>query len=261
MTRTLAGRTILVTRPRNQAGSFSNMLAERGATVIESPTIEVVPLDPAPLDAAIQRLESYDWLIFTSVNGAEVFFQRIRPETPLPPICSIGPATTRRIRSRGGEVALQPELYQAEGVLEALARRCGGRLSGKRFLLPRARVARELLPDRLTAAGAKVDVIPVYETVAPPAAREHLRDSLRQAPPDLATFTSSSTVRNFWELAGDLEAARTLRCAVIGPVTRDAARDCGLEVVCMPERSTVPDLVEAIEAYFLRAGAPAESPL
>ncbi len=255
---TLTGRTILVTRPRTQAGSFTALLLERGAQVVEVPTIAVVPLDPAPLDAAIRHLQNYDWLIFTSVNGVEFFFRRLPRDAGLPPICSIGPATSRRVEALGGKVALQPEIYQAEGVVEALRQRCGGRLEGLRFLLPRAKVAREVLPRRLESLGAKVDVIPVYETTAPPDARQRLQQALQESPPDLVTFTSSSTVRNFFELAGDWVEPDSLRCAVIGPITGDTAREYGARVVCMPERSTVPDLVDAIEDYFRRiAGAEA----
>lgn len=258
MTSSLAGRTILVTRARNQAGSFTSLLTARGARVVEIPTIELVPLDPAPLDAAIHRIHDYDWLIFTSVNGVEIFFQRLPAEVALPPICCIGPATSRRVESKGGKVALEPKIYQAEGVLEALQQTCGGRLAGMRFLLPRAQAARELLPSQLESLGARVDVIPVYETVAPPDARQRLRQVLEESPPDLVTFTSSSTVRNFFELAGDCPNIDRLRCAVIGPITGDTVREYGGQVVCMPERATVPDLVEAIEAYFRQEAGPAD---
>jgi uroporphyrinogen-III synthase len=251
------GRTILVTRPRTQAGSFTSLLAARGARVVEVPTIELVPLDPGLLDAAIRRIHDYDWLIFTSVNGVEIFFRRLPAEVALPPICCIGPATSRRVLSKGRKVALEPRLYQAEGIIDALQQACGGRLEGLRFLLPRAKVARELLPSQLESLGATVDVIPVYETTAPPDARQRLRQVLEETPPDLVTFTSSSTVRNFFELAGDCLEMENLRCAVIGPITGDTVREYGGQVVCMPERATVPDLVEAIESYFRQVAGPA----
>lgn len=258
MTSSLAGRTILVTRPRHQAASFTSLLAGRGARVVEVPTIELVPLDPGPLDAAIRRIHEYDWLIFTSANGVEIFFQRLPAETALPPICCIGPATSRRVVSKGGTVALEPRIYQAEGVIDALQQACGGRLAGLRFLLPRAKEARELLPNQLELLGATVDVIPVYETTAPPDARQRLQQVLEESPPDLVTFTSSSTVRNFFELASDCLDMERLRCAVIGPITGDTVREYGGRVVCMPERATVPDLLEAIEAYFHQMPGPVD---
>lgn len=250
MSLSLEGRAILVTRAGDQAACLQDLLEVRGARVVSAPTIEVVPTDPAPLDEAILRIDTYDWVILTSVNGAEALFRRLPAGTRLPPICSIGPATSRRIVERGGTVALQPEFFQAEGVLEALAARYPTGLKGKRFLLPRARKARETLPDQLTAAGAYVDVIAVYETLVPAGARERLLKTLRESPPDLVTFTSSSTVRNFSDLVDEPGELNKVRCAVIGPVTRETATACGLAVVCMPREATIPALVESIEDYF-----------
>ncbi|MFZ0428677.1 MAG: uroporphyrinogen-III synthase [Acidobacteriota bacterium] len=252
MSRALDGLTILVTRTRRQAGSFSEILRSKGARVLEIPTIEIVPLDPGPLDTALEHLSGYDWLFFTSVNAVEIFFRRYRalPATsPLPRICCIGPATAERVAQSGGSVALQPRLYQAEGIIEEFSALHAGSLEGLRILLPRARVAREILPLQLRERGAEVDLIPVYETVPPPESRAELERILAGSPPDLVTFTSSSTVRNFVELAGGRDDLHELRCAVIGPITADEARQAGLEIVCEAAKSTVPDLVDAIVDY------------
>lgn len=250
--RPLHGRTILVTRARDQAGSLASLLAQAGAEVVEFPTIAIRPLDPAPLDAALCRLSEYDWLIFTSANAVDIFFLRMREtgvSTPMPPVCVIGPATAEQVRAWNADVALEPELYQAEGVLAAFAERVG-ELSGLRLLLPRAQEARELLPQELERRGARVDVIPIYETVPPPGGADRLRSLLDSHPIDLVTLTSSSTARNFAELAGGPERLRNLRFAAIGPITAETARRLGMAVVCTARESTIPGLVQAIVEYF-----------
>ena len=250
-TMSMHGRTILVTRTRRQAGSFTSLLEARGATVIEVPTIEIVPAPAEELDQAIARLDRYNWLFFTSVNAVEIFFTRLPEGQLTPPICSIGPATSERIRAFGGKVELQPSLYQAEGILEEFAAFCArDGIEGLRILLPRARIARETLPQQLRALGAEVDVVAVYETVVPRNSRQRREALLGSALPDLVTFTSSSTVRHFMELADGIEGIEQIPCAVIGPITESTAQDFHLKVVCRAERSTVPDLVEAIVRYF-----------
>jgi len=245
-----AGRkTVLVTRARSQAGALAALLEESGIRVLEVPTIAIAPLDPAPLDAALADLDCYDWLLFTSANAVEVFFGRRRDvgvRHPLPRICSIGPATTSKVLACGAEVALQPEFFQAEGVLEALERAQGGGLRGRRILLPRAKVAREVLPEKLVEQGARVDVIPVYENVLPEESREMLSGILEGRGFDLVAFASSSSVRNFVELLPEAGLCRGMRCAVIGPVTESTAREFGFDIVCMPTEATVPALVAAI---------------
>lgn len=167
----------------------------------------------------------------------------------MPPICVIGPATAERVRAWQAEVALEPGLYQAEGVLAALATRVG-ELEGLRFLLPRAKEAREILPRELERRGARVDVVPIYETVPPPDGPERLRSLLASRRIDLVTLTSSSTARNFAELVGDPARLRDLRFAAIGPITEETARHLGMAVVCTARESTIPGLVEAIVEYF-----------
>lgn len=250
----LAGRTILITRTASQAGSFRALLEEEGAAVIEVPTIEIIPKLTPELDTAIRSLSEYDWLIFTSVNGVDAFCSRLKElgyeKTRWPRVCTIGPATADSVRSHGCNVDLQPTEYRAEGVLEELFSLHGGNLTGLKILLPRAAVAREILPDELREKGAQVDVIPVYETVVPQSSRNILDEVLAQTPPDMVTFTSSSTVTNFISLVDDLRRLRSLKFAVIGPITADTAAKHGLEVCVMPEKYTISDLVEAIADYF-----------
>jgi uroporphyrinogen III methyltransferase / synthase len=255
----LSGRTIVVTRTRDQAGGFAALLRKSGARVVEIPAIEIVPTDAGELDRRLARLDRYDWVLFTSPNGAAIFFRRYRETgctVPLPSICSIGPATSAQVEAAGFHVELQPRVYQAEGVLEEFRTRCPSNLEGTRILLPRARVAREVLPETLERWGAEVDVVPVYDTVVPEESRDMVRRVLAEGKPDLIAFTSSSTVRNFLELSEGWEALKEIPCAVIGPITGDTARERGFQVVCRPAKATIVDLASAIEDYFRRPRAP-----
>ncbi len=252
MRKPLEDFSILVTRTRKQSGSFAALLREQGARVVEVPTIEIRPLDPAPLENALDRLKDYDWLLFTSVNAADIFFRRYQARThrfPLPRICCIGPATADRVRSFGAEVALLPAVYQAEGIIDEFSSLHDDDLRGLHILLPRARVAREILPRQLEGKGAQLELIPVYETVVPEESRTMLDRILDDSMPDLVTFTSSSTVRNFVEIAGERADLDKVRCAVIGPITAEMAREAGLNIVCTAKNSTIPDLVDAIIDY------------
>ncbi len=251
----LFDKKILITRTAKQSGSFVELLEGAGAKVFQVPTIEIVPLDPAPLDRAIEQIGIYHWLFFTSANAVDIFFHRYRAVGNgklLPRICSIGPATSARVRTQGAEVFLQPALFQAEGILEEFGGLYAGDLTGIRILLPRARVARQILPEQLQVRGASVDLIPVYETSIPDESRHLLDRILTRERPDLVTFTSSSTARHFAELISELDLAEEpdLDCAAIGPITADTAREAGFRVVCMPSNSTIPDLVKEIEKYF-----------
>jgi len=252
--RPLESRKILVTRTRAQASAFASTLQDRGAEVFEIPTIEIVPIQSKELDEALRTISSFDWLFFTSVNGVDCFFQRANElgclTSDVPKICTIGPATSTRVRDHGYEVTLQPTLYQAEGVIEAFSTYHGGGIEGLRVLLPRARVAREILPDQLRSGGARVDLVPVYETIVPVESRARLQNILDEHQPDLVTFTSSSTVHNFVKIADNIERIQDLKYAAIGPITADTAVEYGLQVVMMAEESTIPALAQAIEQYF-----------
>ena len=257
MSRTLEGRTILITRSSEQAEEFRLLLEELGARVIEFSTIEVRPRPDAELDRTVARLGACDWILFTSANAARILLGRAKARGSLSAaaeaafrICAVGPATARTVASFGLDVALVPDRHQAEGVLNGLLELHQGQLEGLRFLLPRASQARDFLPVALKKEGAAVEVHPVYDNVVPERSRGELLRILASAPPDVITFTSSSTVKNFVALAGDLEELRKFPYAVIGPITAETAGHYGLRIVAQPSRSTIPDLAAALAGYF-----------
>lgn len=240
----LFGKRIVVTRAREQASELSARLRALGAEVLELPTIEIRPAqDRGPLEAALARLETYDWLIFTSANGVRHFAERLGGRQFRARVCAIGPATRRAAEERGWTVSLMPEEYVAESLVAAFA---GEDLGGKRMLLPRAAAARDVVPAELTRRGAHVDVVEVYRTAVPaeaPALAEMIFGGARK--PDWITFTSSSTVTHFVQVAG-AAALEGVRVASIGPVTSATARRYGLEVTVEAETFTLDGLVAAI---------------
>ncbi len=245
----LFGQHVVVTRAREQAGALVAKLRALGADAIELPTIETLPAaDYAPLDRAIAELEHYDWLIFTSVNGVRYFVDRLdRSGRDLRAlrarICAIGEATKNAIEALHLKVDLIGEEYVAESLVEAFRK---FDLAGKRILLPRAAVARDLLPRKLGERGACVDVVEAYRTLIPDGA------GLRRAEifggphkPDWITFTSSSTVRNFVQIAG-AKLLEGVRVASIGPVTTASAKKLGIEVTVEANPHTTDAIVTAI---------------
>ena len=260
MSRPLEGRRILVTRSRTQVGEFSRLLRQAGADVVEIPSIEIVPRPNRELDPCIARVRRFDWLFFTSVNGAEIFLSRDREldsplswkDEPPPRICAIGPATARRVERFGRKVHLVPARYQAEGVLEAFLELHSNRIEGVSILIPRASQARSLLPRELTRRGAQVEVVSIYDTVVPEESRAALEQALEQGVPDLITFTSSSTVRHLMNLATDPDRVRSVPCAAIGPITAATAREYGFRVAVESRESTIPGLFAAIRGYCER---------
>ncbi len=254
----LFGKRIVLTRAQEQAQEFFRLLAAYGAEPVEVPTIQIVP--PASwqaLDEAITRLGAYQWLIFTSVNGVGPFMDRLqaagkdaRALANLR-LCAIGPRTAQELKTYGLTADLVPAEFQAEGVIAALAQ-VG--IRGHRILIPRAEVAREVLPEQLRELGATVDVIPVYRTIVPTVDVASLTQQLQDGSVAALTFTSSSTVRNFVELFGGQEPVRRLvaqvAIACIGPITARTAEEYGLTVTIMPTENTVPALAEAIVKYF-----------
>lgn len=249
----LLGKRIMITRPRAQAGDFTARLTELGAEVIQFPTIRIVdPTDPKPLRAAVAAADEYEWIVFTSVNGVERFWGELADaglDTRFlhgVSLCAIGPATAAAIEMHGARADLIPEEYVAEAVVEALSAEM--ELRGSRILLPRAEVAREVLPEQLRARGARVDEVPAYRTLPDESAVDEARRRLEADEVDVITFTSSSTVRNFVELIG----TRTghARVASIGPITSATAREVGMEVAIEAEEYTVEGLVEAILRHF-----------
>lgn len=256
--RPLFGKRVLMTRAKEQAGELAALLTGYGAEAIEAPTIMIVPpFDWAPVDQAISRIETYHWIIFTSVNGVARFMTRLW-ETGFDSrclggrqLCCIGPRTAEELEKFGVKADVIPTDYQAEGVLEALEQRD---LKKVRILIPRAEVARELLPGELRARGAHVDVVPVYRTVIPDPNDGGLRQQLMDHRIQVVTFTSSSTVKNFVTMLGGVDAVRVLvrsvTIACIGPITAKTAEEHGLTVSIMPKENTIPALVDAIAHYY-----------
>ncbi len=255
--RPLFGKRILVTRTSEQAGRFADLLEGQGAEVVEVPLIEIAPPKSwEPVDRAIERLETYGWVIFTSTNGVEEFFRRLRAlrrdarRLGAARICAIGPATAASLERHHIIPDVVPAEFRAEGVIEALA---PYDLQGAKILLPRAEVARDLLPKDLERRGATVEVVPVYRTVKSPTAGDILKPLLRDRKIDLVTFTSSSTVTNFVEALAqeDLKAiCEGVRIACIGPITKETAERAGLTVDIMPKQYTIPAFAAAIADYF-----------
>ncbi|MCE2542138.1 MAG: uroporphyrinogen-III synthase [Acidobacteria bacterium] len=260
--RPLSGRRVLVTRAREQSAELVDRLVDLGAEPVEAPTIRIAPPDDyGPLDAACADAESFDWIVFTSVNGVDAFLERLlagpRDIRALGGVrlCAIGPATAGRLRRHGLKVDVMPAEHRAEAVFDALRR--AGRLAGARVLLARADIARAMLADALRAAGAEVTEATAYRTVrADGWSGPELHSLLREQPVDVVTFTSASTARNFAEILGAETAAELLAAtpvASIGPVTAAAAAELGIETRIMPAAYTIPALVEAIADHF--AGA------
>ncbi|HEY8692610.1 MAG TPA: uroporphyrinogen-III C-methyltransferase [Chloroflexota bacterium] len=247
----LFGVSVLVTRPREQSASFAEGLREAGAQVYEVPLIELrAPEDWAAVDAAIQRLGDYDWVVFTSANGVRGFCERIKAQGrdarafAGARVCAIGPETARALEAYGLRADVLPEEYVAEAVAEALAPH-----QPRQVLIPRAKVARDVLPEMLRRAGAEVEVLEVYRTEAPSGAAERLHSALDRV--DVVTFTSSSTVTNFLGLAGGLPAGVKVAC--IGPITAETARERGLQVDITAAGYTADGLKRALVDHFARA--------
>ncbi len=253
----LHGRTIVVTRPREQAGQFVESLRELGARVIVAPVIEIrPPRSGAALDRALKRLASYEFLVFTSVNGVSRFFARLaelkRDIRDLKgiEILAIGPATVAAVEARGLRVAAVPEEHRAEGLVDLMGART---LRGARVLVPRAAVARDVLITNLRRRGAVVDIVPLYRTAPSRSGAREVRAALRLGRLDLITFTSSSTVTSFARLFRGKDEARRIRrvpVAVIGPITAATARREGFHVVVRPRVYTVPELTRAIVRWI-----------
>ena len=252
----LFGKTIVITRAENQSESMFQMLQEKGAEPVSFPVIQTVPPpDWSPLDQALARLSEYHGLIFTSVNGIKFFMQRLKEtgqdirELKGVRIYTIGPKTEKAVRAFGIEVDCVPENFVAESLIESLGRE---NVKGKRFLIPRALVAREILPDQLREMGADVDVAPAYQTIPPKRKNRDFARRLKDGAISVVTFTSSSTVTNFLgQIDADLMSyLDRVTFACIGPITAKTARENGLKVEIIPQQYTVDALVTAIEDHY-----------
>lgn len=253
----LAGKRVVVTRAREQAAGLIRLLEEAGAEVLEVPTIRIEPPESwEPLDRAIGELEAFRWVVFTSVNGVEMFRARLeaggRDHMALSNarIAAIGPATAEALRRWGREPEIVPTEYRAEGLVERLRAEIK---PGERILIPRAAEARELLVEGLTALGARVTEVPAYRTRPVGDGADRLKHALRSRSIHAITFTSSSTVRNFASLFSPEEREALLRdvvIAAIGPITARTAAAYGLTARVMPDAYTIPGLARALADYF-----------
>jgi uroporphyrinogen III methyltransferase/synthase len=259
--RPLFGKKVVVTRSREQAGELVDLLESLGAETIGAPMIRIVPPDDyGPLDKAVQEAGQYDWIIFTSANGVDAFMRRLNAgpgdvrELKGVQLVAIGPATGEHLAMYGLRADLAPEESRAEAIVHAL--RELGDLKGKKFLLPRADIAREVLGDELRKAGAEVTEVTAYRTVLAEIEREGDPDIYRmllEKRIDVVTFTSASTVRNFVQIFGAEQAPdllRTTLVASIGPVTAEAAEQYGIKTSIMPKQYNTAALVDAIVEHF-----------
>lgn len=248
----------MVTRAQDQANALVSLLEAQGAEAVRFPTIVVrSPEDWAPLDGALDRLSTYDWCIFTSARGVEAVAGRLKERGQDPQVlaivqlAAIGPKTARALESLGLRVACMPEEYRAEAIVEVVGREA---IAGGCFLLPRARVAREVLPETIRALGGTIDVVEAYRTEAPERAEAAaLAGRLRAGEIDAVTFTSSSTVTNFLALMADYGGSALLEgvaVACIGPITAETARGASLEPAVVARQYTIEGLLEALIRHF-----------
>ncbi|MDH5493314.1 MAG: uroporphyrinogen-III C-methyltransferase, partial [Myxococcales bacterium] len=258
--RPLFGKRILVTRPRHQAGSLAERIRDASAEPVIVPTIRIEPPEePERLARAVREIGEYDWLLFTSRNGVDAFFEELSRQGGDARrlggvrICAIGPKTAEALQPYGLRADSMPDEYRGEAAAETLLAAAGAAAKGQRVLLARAAIAREVLPERLREAGMQVEVVPAYRTLPPDeAAIAELRALFESGSIDVLTFTSSSTVTNLLDALGE-DALRLLEgcfVASIGPITSATARRRGLSVDLEASEYTTAGLMEALEAHF-----------
>ncbi len=255
----LLGKGVIVTRAREQASGLTTLLREQGACCFEFPTISILPIaDSLPIKKAISELQKWDWLVFTSINSVRIFWNHL-VEMGLDARClhgtkvaAIGPATADGLRERGINPDFIPPKYVAESIVQGLLE-LG--VKGCRVLVPRALKAREVLPEKLREAGAEVEILPVYETMLSEVDGSEILAALEAGKAHYLTFTSSSTVENFFRLVKPETlapfVASGLVIACIGPVTAKTLTSFGFEAAIMPDDYTIPALAEALSQHAL----------
>ena len=255
-TKPLFGKTVLVTRAREQASALTNELEKLGARCIEAPAIKIVePESYQPLDDALKKLAQYNWVIFTSANGVERFFERLWSEgydcraLNNAKVAAIGSQTAAKLKNYGIKADIVPPEFRAEGIVDALQ---GEIQPGMNILLARALEARDVLPEKLREMGASVNVVPVYRTVTGTADRESVREQLTSGAIDVVTFTSSSTVTNLLQLLGTdaAELISKTKVACIGPITAETCEEYGIKPDVKAEEYTITGLVKAINKMY-----------
>lgn len=249
----LFGKRVLVTRARSQASELSNMIQELGGEAVEFPVIKIVPTKESEgYKQAIEQLGTYDWIIFTSVNGVNSFFTKLKElkidirKMGEAKIAAIGPKTAQLLEEKGLIVEVLPQEFRAEGLLDSLEEHLK---PGQRVLLPRADIARKILPEKLKEKGLEVVEIDAYETVIDASNKSEIVELLREKKVNIITFTSSSTVKNFLEALKDEpieELLNGVTLASIGPITTETAEKLGLNVEIKASEYTIPGLVQAI---------------
>ncbi|MBI5016453.1 MAG: uroporphyrinogen-III C-methyltransferase [Deltaproteobacteria bacterium] len=254
--RPLRGRRLLVTRAGHQAGDFSTLLRRRGALPLELSLIELRPCGhKSGVEASLKKLFAYDWVVFSSVNAVEFTFRRLG-EMGLDArcfgaarVCAVGPKTAELLVTKGIRADVVPAQYVAEALVEAL--KAEGELRGASVLIPRAKDAREVVPEELQKLGARVEVLPIYENVRPETYPAAALDALRRGELDAVTLASSSAAKSYAALCQEhgIDPKR-VACAVIGPATKTTAEDLGLPVAVMPAEYTLEGMVGALEEYF-----------
>jgi len=255
--RPLFGKGVLVTRAADHAGAFSRLLAERGASVFECPTISLVPPESfAELDSAIEGLSSFNWLVFTSANAVAFFFSRLAAKNLDARalggcrVCAVGPKTAALLLSFGIRADMVPADYKAEGVVAEFGRL---EMKGKKVLFPRADKARDLIPAALGEMGAVVTAPVTYRNIIPAAIPEKALQALEEQRIHCVTFTSSSTAENLASILGENRMLRLLegvKVAAIGPVTAKTCRELGLKVHIEPQEYTLENMTDAITDFF-----------
>lgn len=252
-TKILFGRKILVTRAREQASKLTRRLENLGAEVIEFPTIKIAaPSDNfTALDAAISDIKNFDWIIFTSANGVEKFFERLRNfkldarALNRAKVAVIGAATAEKLSGFGIIADVVPAEFRAEGLIDALK----DKVHGRKILLARAEVARDILPAELEKFGAEVAVAAAYKTVPAAENAAEIKSKLAAGEIDLVTFTSSSTVENFIAAVG-AESLANVKTAAIGPITAGALKNFGVNAEIVAQEFTIAGLVAAIKNFY-----------
>jgi len=253
--RPLEGSKILLTRSRDQAEEMCKKLEKLGAGVVEFPTIRIVPpKNYSQLDKAIVKIEDYDWIIFTSQNAIDFFFNRFKTKNKNFKVLKkikigvIGPATAKRVKNYGLKIALLPKKYTTEGIVKEFQRMMPKKdeFSGLNILLPRADIATPLLPEGLNKLGARVTQVVAYRTVKEKNPSRVVKKMLKNGKIDFVTFTSSSTVRNFFNLVKRKDIHPKIKFVSIGPVTTKTAKELGLKIDLEAKEHTVDGLIKVI---------------
>lgn len=251
----LYGKTVLVTRGKEQAHVFSDKLKQVGARPVEIPLISVSAVtETKEIEECVRDLSRYDWLVFTSANGVRFFFSFVRDTAPLPNVAVVGKKTAIALEKRGITPSVVPDEFVAEGLIEAIKPLVK---PTDRVLLVKGNLARPTLKEALVQLGADVTDLVVYETKMNESGKEQLLDLLKKRALDVVTFTSSSTVESFMNMLDGIEWRPLLaHCVIacIGPITKQTAEQFGLRVHICPEQYTIDDMIKAMETFFQMEG-------